>query len=81
MTPQKNGFRPSAGIGRVLVAVPREEDVKFTRLCEGRGYPVLRIGVTLNFLGPRSRCLPTCRTFGPAHFPIDTPLLVAAKVS
>jgi phosphoribosylformylglycinamidine synthase len=26
--------------------VPREEDVKFTRLCEGRGYPVLRIGVT-----------------------------------
>jgi len=32
--------------GRVLVAVPREEDVKFMRLCEGRGYPVLRIGVT-----------------------------------
>jgi phosphoribosylformylglycinamidine synthase len=32
--------------GRVIVAVPREEDVKFIRLCEGRGYPVLRIGVT-----------------------------------
>ncbi|GAA2076594.1 phosphoribosylformylglycinamidine synthase subunit PurL [Pseudolysinimonas kribbensis] len=32
--------------GRVVVAVPREEDVKFTRLCEGRGYPVARIGVT-----------------------------------
>ncbi|MGN6502521.1 MAG: phosphoribosylformylglycinamidine synthase subunit PurL, partial [Pseudolysinimonas sp.] len=32
--------------GRALVAVPREEDVKFMRLCEGRGYPVLRIGVT-----------------------------------
>jgi phosphoribosylformylglycinamidine synthase len=32
--------------GRAIVAVPREEDVKFTRLCEGRGYPVLRIGVT-----------------------------------
>jgi phosphoribosylformylglycinamidine synthase subunit PurL len=32
--------------GRVIVAVPREEDVKFTRLCEGRGYPVARIGVT-----------------------------------
>ena len=32
--------------GRVIVAVPREEDVKFMRLCEGRGYPVLRIGVT-----------------------------------
>lgn len=32
--------------GRALVAVPREEDVKFRGLCEGRGYPVLRIGVT-----------------------------------
>lgn len=32
--------------GRVLVTVPREEDVKFRGLCEGRGYPVLRIGVT-----------------------------------
>jgi phosphoribosylformylglycinamidine synthase II len=31
---------------RVLVAVPREEDVKFLRLCEGRNYPVARIGVT-----------------------------------
>jgi hypothetical protein len=30
----------------VLVAVPREEDVKFLRLCEGRNYPVARIGVT-----------------------------------
>jgi phosphoribosylformylglycinamidine synthase len=36
----------SESTARVLVAVPREEDVKFTRLCEGRGYPVLRIGVT-----------------------------------
>ena len=36
----------SESTGRVLAAVPREEDVKFTRLCEGRGYPVLRIGVT-----------------------------------
>jgi len=26
--------------------VPREDDVKFRGLCEGRGYPVLRIGVT-----------------------------------
>lgn len=32
--------------GRVLVSVPREEDVKFRGLCDGRGYPVLRIGVT-----------------------------------
>lgn len=31
---------------RAIVAVPREEDVKFTRLCEGRGVPALRIGVT-----------------------------------
>jgi phosphoribosylformylglycinamidine synthase II len=32
--------------GRVLVSVPREEDVKFIGLCEGRGYPVIRVGVT-----------------------------------
>ena len=32
--------------GRVLVSVPREEDVKFRGLCEGRNYPVLRVGVT-----------------------------------
>ncbi len=31
---------------RVLVAVPHEEEVKFRGLCEGRGFPVLRIGVT-----------------------------------
>ncbi|WP_036285356.1 phosphoribosylformylglycinamidine synthase subunit PurL [Microbacterium luticocti] len=31
---------------RVIVTVPREEDVKFRGLCEGRGFPVLRIGVT-----------------------------------
>ena len=36
----------SESTGRVIVAVPREEDVKFLRLCEGRGYPALRIGVT-----------------------------------
>ena len=32
--------------GRVIVSVPREDDVKFKGLCEGRDYPVLRIGVT-----------------------------------
>ena len=32
--------------GRVIVSVPREDDVKFKGLCEGREYPVLRIGVT-----------------------------------
>lgn len=32
--------------GRTLVSVPHEEEVKFRGLCEGRGYPVLRIGVT-----------------------------------
>lgn len=36
----------SESTGRVLVTVPREEDVKFRGLCDGRGYPVLRIGVT-----------------------------------
>ncbi len=32
--------------GRVIVTVPREDDVKFRGLCEGRDYPVARIGVT-----------------------------------
>ena len=36
----------SESTGRMLVSVPREDDVKFVGLCEGRGYPVLRIGVT-----------------------------------
>ncbi|MET0161610.1 MAG: AIR synthase-related protein, partial [Microbacteriaceae bacterium] len=36
----------SESTGRVLVTVPREDDVKFQGLCAGRGYPVLRIGVT-----------------------------------
>ena len=36
----------SESTGRVIVTVPREEDVKFRGLCEGRGYPVMRIGVT-----------------------------------
>jgi phosphoribosylformylglycinamidine synthase len=31
---------------RVLVSVGREDDVKFQALCEARGVPVLRIGVT-----------------------------------
>ena len=38
----------SESTGRVIVSVPREDDVKFQGLCEGRGYPVLRIGVTDN---------------------------------
>lgn len=32
--------------GRVIVTVPREDDVKFRGLAEGRGIPCLRIGVT-----------------------------------
>lgn len=36
----------SESTGRVIVSVPREDDVKFVGLCEARGYPVLRIGVT-----------------------------------
>jgi phosphoribosylformylglycinamidine synthase len=33
---------------RMLVSVPREDDVRFQGLCEGRNYPYLRIGVTEN---------------------------------
>src|SRR5690606_27797459 len=33
----------SESTGRVIVSVPREDDVKFRGLCDGRGYPVLRI--------------------------------------
>lgn len=36
----------SESTGRVLVTVRREDDVRFQGLCDGRGYPVLRIGVT-----------------------------------
>lgn len=36
----------SESTGRMLVSVPREDDVRFQGLCEGRGYPFLRIGVT-----------------------------------
>ena len=36
----------SESTARVLVSVPREDDVRFVGLCEGRGVPYLRIGVT-----------------------------------
>jgi phosphoribosylformylglycinamidine synthase len=36
----------SESTGRVIVSVPREDDVRFQALCDVRGYPVLRIGVT-----------------------------------
>ncbi len=36
----------SESTGRVLVSVPREDDVRFMGLCEARHYPVLRVGVT-----------------------------------
>ena len=38
----------SESTGRVVVSVGREDDVKFVGLCEARGIPVLRIGVTDN---------------------------------
>ncbi|MBG6214418.1 MAG: phosphoribosylformylglycinamidine synthase subunit PurL [Cryobacterium sp.] len=41
----------SESAGRVIVSVPREDDVKFLGLCKGRQYPVLRIGVTDAELG------------------------------
>ncbi|KZE93229.1 Phosphoribosylformylglycinamidine synthase subunit PurL [Agromyces sp. NDB4Y10] len=36
----------SESASRVIVTVPREDDVRFRGLCEGRGVPVRRIGVT-----------------------------------
>jgi adenosylmethionine-8-amino-7-oxononanoate aminotransferase len=36
----------SESTARVIVTVPREDDVRFRGLCEGRGVPVRRIGVT-----------------------------------
>ena len=47
----RDGVDPSAALfsettARALVAVPREEDVKFAGLCAGRRVPALRIGVT-----------------------------------
>jgi len=36
----------SESTGRIIVSVGREDDVKFVGLCEARGVPVLRIGVT-----------------------------------
>ncbi|MDJ0333791.1 phosphoribosylformylglycinamidine synthase subunit PurL [Salinibacterium sp. G-O1] len=38
----------SESTARMLVSVPREDDVRFQGLCDGRGYPFLRIGVTEN---------------------------------
>ena len=48
---QQHGIDDTAALfsestGRVLVSVGREDDVKFVGLCEARGIPVLRIGVT-----------------------------------
>lgn len=48
---QRDGIDATAALfsesqARALVSVPREEDVKFRGLCEGRSFPVLRIGVT-----------------------------------
>jgi phosphoribosylformylglycinamidine synthase len=36
----------SETVARMVVTVAREDDVKFRGLCEGRGVPVARIGVT-----------------------------------
>lgn len=36
----------SESTGRMIVSIPREDDVKFQGLCEGRNYPAIRIGVT-----------------------------------
>jgi phosphoribosylformylglycinamidine synthase len=76
----------SESTGRVLVAVPREEDVRFTRLCEGRGYPVLRIGVTDAgplevqdlFTVPVDELRTTWRAAFPSHFGPSGPVGVSA---
>ena len=44
----------SESAGRMLVAVPHEEDVKFQSMCEARNFPVLRVGVTLGTGGDAS---------------------------
>jgi len=36
----------SESTGRMIVSIPREDDVKFRGLCEGRDYAAVRIGVT-----------------------------------
>ena len=59
----------SESTGRVIVTVPREDDVKFRGLCEGRGYPVLRIGVTDSAADGdprRSRCRDCSRCRSPS---------------
>ncbi len=43
----------SESTARAIVTVPREDDVKFVGLCEARGFPVLRIGVT-DLRGPEA---------------------------
>lgn len=48
---EDNGLSPTAAlfsesVARMVVSVAREDDVKFRGLCEGRGVPVARIGVT-----------------------------------
>jgi phosphoribosylformylglycinamidine synthase len=48
---QRDGVDATAALfsestARMLVSVPREDDVRFQGLCEGRGYEFLRIGVT-----------------------------------
>jgi phosphoribosylformylglycinamidine synthase len=48
---ERDNLDPTAALlsesqARVIVSVGREDDVKFQALCEARGVPVLRIGVT-----------------------------------
>ena len=38
-------FLFSESAGRVLVAVPRTEESRFTAMCEARGLPATRVGV------------------------------------
>ena len=44
-------FLWSESAGRVVVVVPRSEEMRFTQMCEARGMPLTRIGVVDSGLG------------------------------
>jgi phosphoribosylformylglycinamidine synthase II len=44
-------FCCSESAGRALVVVPRSEELRFTEMCNARGYPLARIGVVDSGLG------------------------------
>jgi len=63
---------------RVIVSVGREDDVEFQALCEARGVPVLRIGVTdkenqaVDIQGVAKLGLGEVRVLGLVRYPAST---------